>query len=79
MARAVNFRTPRRQVSARTAATVQRLADANFSLRTDQAQGLLTVLDALIDLGERRSVALEQAEAFRGVQLGGTSGLPRLS
>ena len=64
---------------ARTAATVQRLADANFSLRTDQAQGLLTVLDALIDLGDRRSVALEQAAAFRGVQLGGTSGLPRLS
>ena len=55
---------------ARTAATVQRLADANFPLRTDQAQGLLTVLDALIDLGDRRSVALEQAEAFRGVQLG---------
>ena len=54
---------------ARTAATVQRLADANFPLRTDQAQALLTVLDALIDLGDRRSVALEQAEAFRGVQL----------
>jgi hypothetical protein len=54
---------------ARTAATVQRLADANFPLRADHAQGLLRVLDALIDLGDRRSAALEQAEAFRGVQV----------
>jgi hypothetical protein len=54
---------------ARIAATVQRLADANFPLRTNQAQELLKVLDALIDLGDCRSAALEQAEAFRGVQL----------
>jgi hypothetical protein len=54
---------------ARIAATVQRLADANFPLRNAQAQQLLRVLDALIDLGDRRSAALEQAEAFRGVQL----------
>jgi hypothetical protein len=52
----------------RTAAAVQRLADANFPLRTDQAQGLLQILDALVDLGDRRSVALEQTEAFKGVQ-----------
>lgn len=43
---------------ARTAATVQRLADANFPLRTNQAQALLKALDALIDLGDRRSAAL---------------------
>jgi hypothetical protein len=54
---------------ARTAAAIQRLADASFPLRADQAQELLKVLDALIDLGDRRSAALEQAEAFRGVQL----------
>jgi len=54
---------------ARTAATVQRLADANFPLGAEQAQELLKVLDWLIDLGDRRSAALEQAEAFRGVQL----------
>ena len=53
---------------ARIAATVQRLADANFPLRADHAQELLRVLDSLIDLGDRRSAALEQAEAFRGVQ-----------
>jgi hypothetical protein len=55
-------------VPARTAAAVQRLADANFPLRPDQAQGLLRILDALIDLGDRRSAALEQTEAFKGVQ-----------
>ena len=53
---------------ARTAAAVQRLADANFPLRPDQAQGLLRILDALIDLGDRRSAALEQTEAFKAVQ-----------
>lgn len=57
------------RLPARIAATVQRLADANFPLRTDQAQALLRVLDALIDLGDRRSAALEQSEAFRGVQM----------
>lgn len=53
---------------AQTAAAVQQLADANFPLRPDQAQGLLWILDALIDLGDRRSAALEQTEAFKGVQ-----------
>ncbi len=53
---------------ARTAATVQRLADANFPLDTDNARKLLKVLDSLIDMGDRRSVTLEQAEAFRGIQ-----------
>jgi hypothetical protein len=47
---------------------VQRLADGNFPLRADQAQELLKVLDALIDLGDLRSAALEQTEAFKGVQ-----------
>jgi hypothetical protein len=54
---------------ARIAGIVQRLADASYPLRLDQAQELLRVLDALIDLGDRRSAALEQTEAFRGVQL----------
>lgn len=53
---------------AQTAAMVQQLADANFPLGADQAQGLLGILDALIDLGDRRSAALEQTEAFKGVQ-----------
>ncbi|MEO8683266.1 MAG: hypothetical protein ABI414_00335, partial [Devosia sp.] len=58
---------------ARIAATVQRLADANFPLQRDDAQGLLRALDALIDLGDRRSAALEQTAAFRNVQRPGQS------
>lgn len=53
---------------ARIATTVQRLADANFPLPRDYAQNLLRVLDALIDLGDRRSAALEQTGAFKNVQ-----------
>lgn len=54
---------------ARMAGIVQRMADNNFPLRAEQATGLLKILDALVDLGDRRSAALEQAEAFRGVQI----------
>jgi hypothetical protein len=52
----------------RMAGVVQRQADWNFPLRLEDAQELLKVLDALIDLGDRRSAALEQTEAFRGIQ-----------
>jgi hypothetical protein len=54
----------------RIAGIVQRLTDANYPLHPDQAQQILRVLDALIDLGDRRSAALEHTEAFRGVQVG---------
>jgi hypothetical protein len=53
---------------AKMAAVVQRQADWNFPLRLEDAQELLKVLDALIDLGDRRSAALEQTEAFKGIQ-----------
>jgi hypothetical protein len=53
---------------ARMAGVVQRQADWNFPLQLEDAQELLKVLDALVDLGDRRSAALEQTEAFRGVQ-----------
>lgn len=55
---------------ARIAGVIQRLTDSNYPLRPDQAKALLEILDTLIDLGDRRSAALEQAEAFRGVQVG---------
>ena len=51
-------------LAARTTATVQRLADANFRLCADQGKIFCASLDALIDLGDRRSAALEQTEAF---------------
>lgn len=53
---------------AQLASVVQRQAVWNFPLRLQDAQELLKVLDALIDLGDRRSAALEQTEAFRGIQ-----------
>ncbi|MCR6732846.1 MAG: hypothetical protein NVV83_01520 [Afipia sp.] len=53
---------------ARLAAIIQRLAGANYPLEVNRARGLLRLLDALIDLGDRRSAALEQDEAFRRVQ-----------
>ena len=54
---------------ARTAAVVQGLAEAHYPVQVNQARGLLRILDALIDLGDRRSVALEQSEVFRGIQV----------
>jgi hypothetical protein len=56
-------------LAARTAATVQRLADANFRLCADQGKIFCASLDALIDLGDRRSAALEQTEVFKSVQV----------
>ncbi|MBQ0832937.1 ATP-binding protein [Marinobacter sp.] len=58
---------------ARMSGVVQRLADCNYPLRSDQAQGLLRILDTLVDLGDRRSAALEQSEAFRRVQSSNTT------
>ena len=55
-------------VADRIAATVQRLADSKFPLGINQAQGLLKILGALIDGGDRRSAALEQTQAFKGIQ-----------
>jgi hypothetical protein len=55
-------------LAARVAGVVQRQADWNFPLKPSDAQELLKVLDALIDLGDRRSAALEQTEAFKGIQ-----------
>ncbi|MBU5707023.1 hypothetical protein [Pseudomonas aeruginosa] len=43
---------------ARIAATIQRLTDKHYPLEQDQALVLLRILDALIDLGDRRSSAL---------------------
>ncbi|MDH2012522.1 hypothetical protein N5J66_00835 [Pseudomonas juntendi] len=53
---------------ARIAVVVQRLADRRYPLAQEQSLGLLRILDALIDLGDRPSSALEQSEAFREVR-----------
>jgi len=56
-------------VPASIAALVQAHADRLHPLSAPLARKLLTVLDALVDLGDRRSAALQQSESFRGVRL----------
>jgi len=56
-------------VPAAIAALVQAHADRQHPLPAALARKLLQVLDALIDLGDRRSAALQQSESFRGVSL----------
>lgn len=60
-------------VPASIAALVQAHADRQHPLPTAVARKLLQVLDALIDLGDRRSAALQQSESFRGVRLAGST------
>ncbi|MDE0422406.1 MAG: hypothetical protein OXK76_16190 [Gammaproteobacteria bacterium] len=55
-------------IPARIAATVQRLADANFPIDAALARRLLVILDALVELGDRRSVALERSPTFREIR-----------
>lgn len=56
-------------VPAATAALAQAHADRQHPLPAALARKLLQVLDALVDLGDRRSAALQQSESFRGVRL----------
>lgn len=56
------------ELPAQIAAVVQRLANKHFPLNQNQSLGLLRILDALIELGDRRSSALEQSEVFREVR-----------
>ena len=56
-------------VPAAVARLVQAHADRQHPLPTELARKLLNILDALVDLGDRRSAALQQSESFRGVRL----------
>ena len=56
-------------VPAAIAALVQAHADRQHPLPAALTRKLLQVLDALADLGDRRSAALQQSESFRGVRL----------
>lgn len=56
-------------IPAALAALVQAHADRSHPLPAPLARKLLQVLDALVDLGDRRSAALQQSESFRGVCL----------
>ena len=58
------------EIPARMAIVMHRLAGANSPIDGELARRLLVVLDALVELGDRRSVALEQSPAFRRIQGG---------
>lgn len=60
-------------IPASIAALVQAHSDRQYPLPPTLAQKLLRILDALVDLGDRRSAALQQSESFRGVRLTTTS------
>ena len=57
------------RIPAAVARLVQAHADRQHPLPTELARKLLHILDALVDLGDRRSAALQQSESFRGVRL----------
>lgn len=55
-------------IPASIAELVQAHADLQHPLPIGLARKLLQVLDALVDLGDRRSAGLQQSESFRGVR-----------
>lgn len=54
----------------RIAGRIQQYADWNHPLNTALAQKMLRILDRLVDLGDRRSAALQISEAFRDIRTG---------
>jgi hypothetical protein len=55
--------------SARIAELVQHFAHRDAPMKLDLAQKFLRILDTLVDMGDRRSAALQLGEAFREVRL----------
>jgi hypothetical protein len=56
-------------ISARIAELVQHFAHRNAPMELSLAQRFLRLLDMLVDMGDRRSAALQLGEAFRGIRL----------
>ncbi|CAJ0774971.1 hypothetical protein [Ralstonia chuxiongensis] len=56
-------------IPARIAELVQGFAHRDAPMRLDLAQKFLRVLDMLVDMGDRRSAALQLGEAFREIRL----------
>jgi hypothetical protein len=54
---------------ARIAGLVQHFADRNSPMPLPLAQNFLRILDLLVDMGDRRSAALQLGEAFREVRI----------
>lgn len=56
-------------LAARTAGLVQHFADRETPMPPPLAQAMLRILDFLVDMGDRRSAAMQLSETFREVQL----------
>lgn len=56
-------------ISARIAGLVQHFADRDSPMPLPLAQKFLRILDLLVDMGDRRSAALQLGEAFREVRV----------
>lgn len=56
-------------IPARIAELVQHFAHRDVPMKLSLAQRFLRVLDMLVDMGDRRSAALQLGEAFREIQL----------
>jgi hypothetical protein len=61
---------------ARIAGLVQHFAARETPMPSALGQKLLRILDLLVDMGDRRSAALQQSEAFREVQTPKSNALP---
>jgi hypothetical protein len=56
-------------IPARIAGLVQHFADRDSPMSLPLAQNFLRILDLLVDMGDRRSAALQFDEAFREVRV----------
>jgi hypothetical protein len=56
-------------IPARIAGLIQTYSDREYPLKQDLSQKMLRILDALVDLGDRRSAALQVSDAFRDVRI----------
>jgi hypothetical protein len=56
-------------IAGRLAGLIHTFAEHSQPLATDLAQAMLRVLDRLVDMGDRRSAALQSSEIFKNVRL----------
>lgn len=56
-------------IPARIASLVQHFADRDTPMAPKLGQKLLRILDLLVDMGDRRSAALQLSESFREIKI----------
>ena len=57
-------------IASRIANLVHQFANREAPMKLATGQKMLRILDALVDMGDRRSAALQQGEIFREIQIG---------